>query len=397
MIEMFKKVKMKKKHLIPALAFCVLVLIVSFYHWKPYISAEPGISGKNKTSEKFTIKRGINISHWLSQNNDQSFSRSNLFTESDVIFLKEKGYDHLRIPVDEENLWNIDGVKQLEAFQLLHNAIGWCQKHNLRVIIDLHIIRSHSFNNKKNLLWESTDAKNHFIQLWLQLSDEFKKYPINLLAYELLNEAVAEKASDWNELVKLTLFALRKTEPNRMVVVGSNMWQSPNTFHELDLPENDKNIIVSFHFYTPMIFTHYKASWCPFAKYVGSVEYPGQAVNINELIHYDKDLVDEVNKHNGFFTPDTLLKLIQEPIEYAKKNGIQLYCGEFGCLPTVHRSARLQWYKDVRTIFETNNISWSNWDYKGGFAIFNQQTGLPDEYLINVLLGKITDAKTNNN
>lgn len=349
---------------------------------------KPIFNLNDSISEKFQINHGINISHWLSQNPYQDSTQNNLFTENDVIFLSKKGFDHLRIPIDEEHLWNQSGEKRIEIFQLLHNAIRWCLKYNMKVIIDLHTIRSHSFNNKTNTLWKSEFEKRHFIKLWLQISDEFKIYSNNTLAYELLNEPVADKPSYWNKLVAMTINEIRKIEPNRMIVIGSNMWQSPNTFHELVLPNYDKNIIVSFHFYTPLIFTHYRAPWTPFAKYNGMVNYPGQTIEPNELSNYDINVVEEVNKLNGYFTRDTLLKLIQEPIEYARKHELQLYCGEFGCLPTVHRLARLQWYKDVRYIFEENNISWASWDYRGGFAIFNQQTGNPDDNLIEVLLGK---------
>jgi endoglucanase len=41
----------------------------------------------------------------------------------------------------------------------------------------------------------------------------------------------------------------------------------------------------------------------------------------------------------------------------------------------------------MRYIFETSNIAWANWDFKGGFAIFNFETGRPDKELIDVLLG----------
>lgn len=336
----------------------------------------------------FPIKRGINISLWLSQNSDKITEREKYFSERDVEFLSKIGYDHIRLPIDEDNLWDINGVKQIGAFQLLHQAIGWCKKYKLKVILDMHIIRAHSFSNKRNILWEDLAKKEHFVQLWLQLSREFKKYSNNDLAYELLNEPVAGKAAYWNELIAMTLTELRKIEPKRMVVIGSNMWQSPNTFHELVVPPKDNNIIVSFHFYTPQVFTHYKASWMTIGRYEGYVNYPGQAVDSEDLACYDNELIEEVNKFNGYFTRDTLLKLIQEPIQYSKLHGLQLYCGEFGCLPSVHRSARLQWYKDVRYILESNNIAWANWDYKGGFTIFNQQTLSPDENLITVLLGK---------
>jgi endoglucanase len=339
----------------------------------------------NSNNKYFQIHCGINISHWLSQNPDNIPDRKSFFTEKDVEFLSKNGFDHIRLPIDEECLWDIKGAKQPDEFKLLHNAIEWCLKYELKIIVDLHIVRAHYFNNKSNLLWESKVEQDHFVQLWLQLSGELGKYPNTEVAYELLNEAVAPKASDWNSLVAMTIAALRKTEPNRMIVIGSNRQQLPNTFHELVLPENDKNIILSFHFYSPMIFTHYKAPWMEIAAYDGSVNYPGQAVEKDELANYPKDVIAAVNKYNGYFTRDTLLKLILEPIIYTQKHGLQLYCGEFGCLPTVHRSARLKWYKDVRFIFESNNIAWSCWDYKGGFAIFNQQTGSPDNILIKEL------------
>ncbi len=341
----------------------------------------------NLNNPVFDIKRGINISHWLSQNTDLNIDRENYFKENDVKFLAQNGFDHLRIPIDEENLWNNDETKQDKAFQLLHNAVTWCRKYNLKIIIDLHSVRSHSFNKAHNLLWESKEEQAHFMELWRQLSSEFKKYPNNLVAYELLNEPVSEKASSWNELALETIKEIRKNEPNRIIVLGSNRWQSPDTFHELSVPQNDKKIILSFHFYVPMILTHYRASWMEISKYTGSVNYPGLAVDTSELSNYGKDVINEVNKINGVFNRDTLLKLIQEPIRVANEYGLQLYCGEFGCLPTVYRSTRLKWYKDARRIFETNGIAWSNWDYKGGFAIFNKQTGNPDYNLISLLTG----------
>jgi endoglucanase len=178
---------------------------------------------------------------------------------------------------------------------------------------------------------------------------------------------------------------LRKKEPNRKIIIGSNRWQSPDTFNELLIPDNDKNIILSFHFYTPFLFTHYRSSWTTIGKYSGPVQYPGQTVKSENLKYYDSQLVATMNKYNGYYSRDTLLQSIQKPIEYAKRHGLQLYCGEFGCLPTVHRVDRLNWYRDIKDIFDTNNIAWANWDYKGAFSIFNSN-GSIDEILIAVLL-----------
>jgi endoglucanase len=123
-----------------------------------------------------------------------------------------------------------------------------------------------------------------------------------------------------------------------------------------------------------------------FSLYNGEVNYPGQAIDPEELKNYSKEIIQTISKYNGYFTRDTLLKLIREPIDLARSKRLKLYCGEFGCLPSVRRTIRLQWYKDVRYILEQNNIAWANWDYKGAFSIYNQQTGSVDNNLIKVLL-----------
>jgi endoglucanase len=345
-------------------------------------------SDNKKDYKIFPIKRGINISHWLSQNPELDTQiLSQIFNKKDVKFLASLGYDHLRIPVDEIHLWDEKGKKQIKIFKLLNEAIGCCIKYNLRVVLDLHEICSHSFNNKKNILWESEKERKYFVQIWLQLSDEFNRYAIDYVAYELLNEAVADNPGDWNDLISITVKAIREKEPNRKIIIGSNRWQSPDTFDQLVVPENDKNIIVSFHFYIPFLLTHYRTPWTEIKDYDGPVQYPGQVINNENLSSYSKGLTEIIKKYNGYYTKDTLLLYIKKPIEFAKKHNLQLYCGEFGCLPTVHRMDRLNWYRDVREIFESNNIAWANWDYKGAFSIYNVQTGNPDEKLISILLG----------
>ena len=53
------------------------------------------------------------------------------------------------------------------------------------------------------------------------------------LAYELLNEAVAEDPDDWNKLIAKGIEVVRANEPDRVIVVGSNQWQQGHTFKDL--------------------------------------------------------------------------------------------------------------------------------------------------------------------
>src|SRR5688572_16206773 len=73
----------------------------------------------------FKIKRGTNIAHWLSQSNRRGSERASFFTQKDVQFIASSGFDHFRLPVDEEQLWDSAGKRYDDAFQLLENALSW--------------------------------------------------------------------------------------------------------------------------------------------------------------------------------------------------------------------------------------------------------------------------------
>jgi len=340
----------------------------------------------NDAGAQFEIRRGTNISHWLSQSDKRGEAQRAWFTEKDVKYIASLGFDHIRLPADEEQLWDERGNKEKEAFELLHSAINWCKDNRLRVVVDLHILRSHHFNAKDKPLWTDPNAQERFLQLWRELSAELKMYPLGLVAYELMNEPVAADAEDWNKLVEKAIREIRKTEPNRNIVVGSNKWQSVDTFDKLRIPQGDRNIILSFHFYTPMLITHYKASWTGVGKYTGPVNYPGQIVTDKDMEGLSEQMAQLAKRNNGVYNREVFEKLIQKPLTVARKYDLPLYCGEWGALPTVPREARMRWYADVRSVLEENNIAWANWDYKGGFGIIGGD-GQGDEGFIKVLIG----------
>jgi endoglucanase len=335
----------------------------------------------------FHISRGVNISHWLSQSQRRGQQRQEFFTKKDVAYIAGLGYDHIRLPIDEEQMWDESGNKEKEAFTLLNNAIKWSDSNNLKVVVDLHILRSHHFNAEDKPLWTDSKAQDKFLLLWRDLSSELKKYPVGLVAYELMNEPVADDPEDWNKLVEKAVKEIRKQEPDRKIVIGSNKWQSVSTFDQLRIPRPDRNIILSFHFYTPMLITHYKASWTGVGKYKGPVNYPGQIVAPGDIEGLPADIAEIVKRNNGVYNREILEKLLEKPLAAAKKYDLPLYCGEWGCLSTVPHKARLQWYEDVRYNLEKHNIAWANWDYKGGFGIVGR-TGRPNKEMIRSLIPK---------
>jgi endoglucanase len=342
----------------------------------------------DEKSEEFTIRTGVNVSHWLSQSKKRGEERRNYITKADFDTIASVGFDHVRIPIDEEQMWDEEGNKEKEAFELLHNAIKSALAVNLRVIVDLHIIRSHHFIAETNPLWTEPAEQEKLIDLWRQLSGALKQYPDNMVAYEILNEAVAEDPEDWNSLLDEVISEIRLKEPERKIVVGSNRWQVTSTFPDLKVPRKDRNIILSFHFYDPMALTHHLAPWSPVAEYKGEVNYPGQIVDTSHYKELSEQTVATMREYaNGYFTKDTLAKMMSPAIKVAKDKKLPLFCGEFGIYPTIPEDIALRWYKDVCDVFNSNNIAYCHWCYKGDFPVVGENS-VPNRRLVSILTAK---------
>jgi endoglucanase len=324
-----------------------------------------------QTPNGFSIRTGVNLAIWLSQSDQRGPEREKFIMEKDVELLAWLGFDHVRLPIDEVQCWDDKGNREEEAFRLMHNAIGWSLKNGLKVIVDLHIIRSHYFNAESNALWTDPAEQEKLVGIWQQLSSELSKYPNNQVAYELMNEAVADNHQDWNQLISKLVKSLRQMEPERTIVIGSNRWQGTETFPYLEVPENDPNIILSFHFYRPFGFTHYKTPWTRMKSYKGTVHYPGEVIAKEDQAS-DPAYFREIQWAIGYWDKEVMLKDIRVAIDYARSHKLPLYCGEFGVYYTAPKEDALRWYSDVTDIFRENNIAYAHWDYKTTFGILDK-------------------------
>ena len=359
------------------------IVMIGFLFLTCSLKKEPTTMAK-----KFVIRSGVNVSHWLSQSDKRGDARRNYITKTDFENIAKMGFDHVRLPVDEEQLWDSTGSKEAAAFELMHNAIQWAIAAKLRTIVDLHIIRAHHFIAESNPLWTNPAEQQKLVNLWLQLSEELSQYPNNLVAYEILNEAVADDPEDWNKVLNMVIFAIRQKEPVRVIVIGSNRWQIPSTFPDLKVPPNDPHLILSFHFYSPMALTHHLAPWAPVAEYTGPVNYPGMIVDTTYYQQLSAATVAAMRGYaNGYFDQTILEQEMLPAIKIAREMNLPLYCGEFGVYPTIPNEIRLRWYRDICDIFKKNKIASCHWCYKGDFPVVDEK-GLPDQNLVTILIGK---------
>ncbi len=345
----------------------------------------------------FEIHRGINLSHWLSQAFGEAY-RDDYINESDFTYLRSVGYDHVRIPIDEKEMWTEQGALRPESFAYLKHALDWSHQHGLRAIVDLHTVRAHSFDavntGTKNTLFTEKSAQDHFMGLWKQISGELKKYPVRDVAYEIMNEPVAEDAEDWNKIVERAVATIRELEKDRVIVIGSNRWQSATTFPLLRVPRGDPNLILSVHFYEPLAFTHHLASWTNYRAYKGAVHYPGATITAEDFdreISKDAPLYQQRADATTVWNKAKIESFLQPAFQKANQTGLQLYCGEFGAFPTTEPKERLAWYRDVVDVLEDHQAAWANWEYKAEFGIkqYNvrkHQASEPDPDLIKALM-----------
>ncbi len=337
------------------------------------------------------LQNGVNISHWLSQSGDRGEVRANKITKADFDSIAAMGFDFIRLAVDEEQLYDEAMNRDSSTFALMHNAINWALGNCLNVVVDLHIVRSHHFNNENghpNTLFQDPKEQEKIVNIWKDLQKDLNQYPNDRLAYELMNEPVAPTCEAWNQLVEKMVNGIRETEKERTIIFGSNRWQIPQTFDSLRVPENDKYIMLSYHFYEPSLVTHHQAPWTDYAFYAGKVNYPGiQVTDSLALDSLTQEQKDKIASMNGEYNKEIMYEHMKLAIDKADSLGLQLYCGEFGAYPFfVDKDVRLRWYQDICDIFHTYNIANCHWCYKGDFPIVNED-GSANE-LPAIIIGK---------
>lgn len=323
------------------------------------------------------LNRGINLGGYLSQCCHEETHYDSFVQENDIKQIAEWGFDHVRLPIDYEVLEQEDGSMKESGYQRVRRIVDWCKKYQLNIILDLHKAYGYDFNDagdeEKNSLFSSEVLKKRFIDLWKQIVECFGRD--ENVAFELLNEVVEkENAQAWNQLIALTVPEIRKINQTAPIIYGGIQWNSVKTLKLLDIPKDD-NIIFTFHFYEPLLFTHQKAYWVPAMDPNETIYYP-------ESMDYYRKLSEKLGFQGEVVTiakskkmgVEFITEMIGEAIDAAKNAGVSLYCGEFGVIDRAPLADTLRWFTDVNQVFETFNIGCAVWSYK------HMDFGITDEH-----------------
>ena len=323
------------------------------------------------------LKRGINLGGFLSQCVHTKEHYDSFIKEEDIEQIKSYGFDHVRLPIDYEVFETEDGQKKEEGFARVHEVIGWCEKRNLPIILDLHKAYGYDFNDAgdddKNRLFHDEAVQQRFLELWRRIASEYSGY--KEIAFELLNEVVEDKNADsWNELIDKAVGVIREITKDTIIIYGGIQWNSANTIKFLKTPV-DENIIFTFHFYEPLVFTHQWAHWMPVMEQIKTVQYPDTMERYREasaiLGGQGESVLRSSQKEMGI---DYLREMVNIAVESAKEKNVSLYVGEFGVIDQAPQEDTLRWFQDTMKVFEENQIGCALWTYK------NMDFGLNEEH-----------------
>lgn len=283
-------------------------------------------------------------------------------TEGDVAYISSLGMDHIRLGFDQIVLEESPYTYRQEIIDILHKFVSWCEKYNLRVVLNMHkAIGNYCDILEDKGLMQTEELQNRFIALWLMLEKEFQDN--NEIVFELLNEVVNSTAEEWNNVAEKTIKAIRKINKNRIIAIGGIDWNNPPGLDYIKIFD-DENIIYTFHCYAPHEFTHQQGvlQWGPLF-YNRKMPYP-----TNDIERYRE-------YHRCFGVNNVYNDIDRMDIEYLRQYMAPvfsfinnhpdkiLWCGEFGTIRHCNIKYRENWMRDMITILKKNDIPYTVWNY----------------------------------
>ncbi len=313
------------------------------------------------------FNKGVNLTNWFQVNNPGQIQFTK-YTKSDFEDIKSLGVDVIRLPINLHSMVTNTNDYELDPLFLkfLDEVVDWAEELEIHLILD-----NHTFNPSV-----STDPniKNILIPVWQNMAMYFKDRS-NLIYFEILNEPHGISDALWNAIQGEVISAIREIDTVHTLIVGPSGF---NSYYNLNTMPNydDDNLIYTFHFYDPFIFTHQGASWTePSMVSLENVPFPYIQ---SEMPPFPSDLVGTwiQSSFNNYINDGTVGKvreLLDIAANFKNQRGVPLFCGEFGVLMNnVDNNDRIFWYGIVRSYLESKGISWTTWDYHGAFGLFEE-------------------------
>jgi endoglucanase len=184
---------------------------------------------------------------------------------------------------------------------------------------------------------------------WEQVAGHYKDSP-NSVLFEILNEPNSQLTPElWNAWIKDALAIIRKSNPRRNVVIGPASWNNIHYLDKLELPDDDRNIVVTVHYYLPMNFTHQGARWNKSTANLSGITWGTDE---------EKRKVED-----DFATVQEWSKAQKRPI----------LLGEFGAYDGggADMDSRVRYTSHVARTAESLGWAWTYWQFDSDFIVYD--------------------------
>ena len=296
-----------------------------------------------------SMQRGVNLSNWLEAYwliPSGNYPDTDRFTADDVAAFRSLGFDALRLPVTFEHLAGGAPDYTLDTghptFGLIDDAIDWAANNNMRLIIDMH----HGITTLTDANY--TTELPRLIAIWEQIIDLYGYLDPERYFFEVYNEPHAISNENFRTVAQALVDVIRDAGYAHSVIVGASGYNGAGellTFTPLD----DPDIIYTFHFYDPYLFTHQQMSWTT-TPYL-----PVRAFPIASDEADVSSLINAAGEWRDFYNAPVVV-------------------GEFGVTNEAAESHRCNWIELIAELFDNNGFPWFYWgatDISDGFGFFD--------------------------
>lgn len=283
------------------------------------------------------LGRGVNIIGYDDIWRDSSKAR---MKDKHFTLIKEAGFSNVRIVIMPFKFAknNKDFKLAPSFFKTLDWAVEQALENDLMAIIDLH--EHHAMQE------DPIGIQPLFFAIWEQIAEHYKGHPSEVL-FEIANEPNMDPQI-WNQIHARAHKIIRSSNPDRTILIGTIYGNQIRHLKDLDLPVEDRNIIVAIHYYSPIQFTHQGAPWSTKNKDLSGITFTLT----------DKEVAD-----------------IKEDFDVAQawsaKNKRPLTLGEFGAYEKADMASRVRWTNFVAREAEARNWSWSYWQFDSDFIAYD--------------------------
>ena len=333
------------------------------------------------------FQRGANLGDYLEANRHR---RQIEVSAEELAQMKKEGFDHMRVPIGWHQYAGPGPEFKLEPeiFSLVDFVVTNALQNKLAVMINIHHFNALDQN--------PTNATAEFLKIWQQIAEHYAKFPPQLV-FELDNEPHENATTAlMNPIYALTIAEIRRTNPQRTIVVEPGGWGGIGELKNLVLPPDD-NVMVSVHCYDPFYFTHQGATWTSGQTPVTGIIFPGPPaqplvpVAKLQLKNYQLDWFEKYNMLPADKNPSSplaftgKLKFIRAWSDYY---GRPVHLGEFGAYTKGDDRSRANFYSAFRRAAEKENIGWCIWDWSAGFRYWDKKNNGPMPGMHDALFGK---------